>query len=525
MKILVSPYPGASFEERDVDKETTLEEIYNGFDSSVRHRVFAANVNNDIKAMNYKVHNVCTVQFLDITSKSAFIIYQNSLILLMLRAAVDVIGDRTVEVRMSLCDGVFIEFGDEGITEEEVEKIEERMKELVDLDLPVSRNDEDHAEYTLDGFTAKFYSHLVPRTGYLDLFKLMKYSDGLLLRYAQIENPDSIADFEDDKMMFQAFCEQSKWNELLGVRYIKDINEKVRAGECTEMIKLSEALHDKKIVDIADEITKKGKRIILILGPSSSGKTTTAKRLAIQLKVNGLNPFYVSTDDYFLERDETPRDENGEYNFEGVDAIDVELFTNNMNDLLEGKEVDVPVFDFIKGGKTFGTRMTRLNPDQPIIIEGIHSFNPALTGGIPDKEKYKIYISPLTQINIDRYNRIPTTDTRLIRRMVRDSWSRNYDAVRTLENWEKVHEGEIENIFPFTNEADVFFNTVHIYEVCVLKKYAMPMLEKITRDVPEYAEAQRLIKYLKYVEEFDDEELIGSDSILREFIGGSIYAK
>ena len=522
MLVKVSLAVGKPYTEIDVPRGTKLEAIFDQCRTEGVYDAYAANVDNDVKPMNYAIHRDCEVQFLDIRNTSASLIYQNSLVLLMLRAAQDVLPGRVIEVRTTLCDGIYIEFGEEGIQQSEVTSLGRRMKELVESDLPIYR---DWNDYALDGFTARFFTLIVPRTGYLGKFELRKYRKGMLLRYPQISDPDTIPPFKDDKMMYDAFREQDRWNDLLGVRYIKDINQIVRAGDCREMIKLSEALHDKKVVDIADDITRKGKRIILILGPSSSGKTTTAKRLAIQLKVNGLFPFYVSTDDYFVERDQTPRDAKGDYNFEGIDAIDIDLFNDQMNALLAGEEVDIPVFDFIQGTKVFGKRITKLTEDQTIIIEGIHSFNPKLTGEIPDEEKYRIYISPLTQVNLDQYNRIPKTDARLIRRMVRDSWSRNNNAAKTLKNWNKVHEGETENIFPYCNEANVFFNTVHIYEICVLKSYAVPMLEEITRDLPEYAEAQRLLRYLDSVEAFDDEEMIASDSILREFIGGSIYSK
>ena len=522
MIVEISRALGKPFVTMDYPQGTTLGEIYSQIRTEEEYDAFAANVNNDIKPMNYVIHRNCRIQFLDIRSMSSFLIYQNSLTMLFLSAAQDVLDGRPIEVRTTICDGVYIEFGEAGIRQNEIRRIGKKMDELVAGDCPIERDGND---YTLDGFTARFYNLMVPSAGYLKRFELRKYKKGLLLRYPQINDPNTIPEFHDDGLMYGAFREQDRWNDILGVHYISDINEKVRRGECREMIKLSEALHDKKVVEIADEITKRGKRIILILGPSSSGKTTTAKRLAIQLMVNGLRPFYVSTDDYFLERSQTPRDENGEYNFEGIDAIDIELFNKQMNDLLAGREVDIPTFDFISGKKIYGKRVTRLESDQPIIIEGIHSFNPHLTGGIPDGEKYKIYISPLTQFNIDSINRIPKTDARLIRRMVRDSWSRNNDAAMTLRNWNKVRDGEAHNIFPYCDEADVFFNTVHVYEVCVLKKYAVALLKKVTRDLPEYGEAQRLLRYLDTVESFNDEDLIASDSILREFIGGSIYAK
>lgn len=522
MKIELSLGPNRAYEAIEVESGTELRDIYDEYRGGLEYDAYVAVVDNDVKPMTYRVHHDCRVQFLDIRAKSAFLVYQNSLIMLLLKAAVDVLDDKTLEVRMSLADGVYCAFPNREASKEDVSRLEAYMRELVADDLPITNQD---FNYSIKGYSSRFYNYMVPSTGWLKHFELMQYRGGMLLRYPQPDDPEAIPEYKDEPLMFKAFEEQEKWNRLLGVRYMSDINEKIGKGGARELVQLSEALHDQKIVEIANEIVRTGKRIILILGPSSSGKTTTAKRLAIQLKVNGLDSFYVSTDDYFVERSETPKDENGNYNFEGIDAIDIDLFTKNMNDLLEGKEVDVPVFNFIDGGKEFGKRITRLNGRQPIIIEGIHAFNPALTGGIPDEHKFKMYISPLTQINIDRHNRIPTTDTRIIRRMVRDSRSRNYDAVTTLKNWRAVHAGEIENIFPFSSDADVFFNTVHIYEAAVLKKHAVPLLESVPREAPEYAEAQRLLRFFEDVTEIEDESLVANDSILREFIGGSIYDK
>jgi uridine kinase len=270
-------------------------------------------------------------------------------------------------------------------------------------------------------------------------------------------------------------------------------------------------------------ITQQKKRIVLICGPSSSGKTTFARRLIIQLRVNGLEPLYLGTDDYFVERTQTPVDENGEPNFEDIEALDIELFNRDMNGLLKGDEVDIPTFDFLKGTKVFGKRITRAKKGQPIIIEGIHGLNKQLTADIPDEEKFKIYISPLTQLNIDEHNRIPTTDARMLRRMVRDYQFRGHTAQSTIQAWPKVRKGEDKNIFPYNGEADVFFNSVHIYELNVLKKYAEPLLRSITREEPEYSEAVRMLKFLQYFKTIEDDSIIVNNSIIREFIGGSIF--
>jgi uridine kinase len=377
-------------------------------------------------------------------------------------------------------------------------------------------------QYSLDGYKNFFYGLMVPSTGYIQHFELKKYRKGVLLRFPHPKNPNLIPEYVDEIKMYGAFGEATNWGRLMEVSYVADLNKKVRNGQYKELIQLSEALHEKKIAEIADLIAKEKKRIILIAGPSSSGKTTFAKRLLIQLKVNGLKPLYMGTDDYFVEREQTSLDENGEPNFEDLSAIDIKLFNSNMNDLLSGREVDLPTFDFMVGHKNFGKRIIAIKPDQPIIIEGIHALNEKLTSRIADKQKFKIYISPLTQLNIDEHNRIPTTDVRMLRRIVRDYKFRGHSAKSTINAWASVRAGEDKNIFPFSNEANVFFNSVHLYELAVLKKYAEPLLKNIAQDETEYSETQRLLEFLNFFEAIDDDSMIANNSIIREFIGGSI---
>ena len=379
--------------------------------------------------------------------------------------------------------------------------------------------------YSLNGVRDFFYGLMVPSTGYIKYFELMKYRRGVLLRFPHPSDPNVIPEYEDEKKMYQAFGEQTKWDKLLDVNYVADLNDKIENGQYKELIQLSEALHEKKIAEIADMIKKQHKRIILIAGPSSSGKTTFARRLCIQLKVNGLNPLYMGTDDYFVERENSPLDEHGEKDYENLRALDIHLFNDNMNDLLAGKEVDLPTFDFMTGHKVFGERITSIKPVQPIVIEGIHALNEKLTEYIPKEEKFKIYISPLTQLNIDAHNRIPTTDERMLRRMVRDNLYRGHNAQSTINSWPKVRAGEDVNIFPYNSEADVLFNSYHVYEIAVLKKYAEPLLRQITPEEPEYAEAIRMLKFLRFFKTIDDDHVIVNNSIIREFIGGSIFVE
>ncbi len=322
----------------------------------------------------------------------------------------------------------------------------------------------------------------------------------------------------------KAFDEATLWSKLMKVSTVKELNEKIKTGEYKELIQLSEALHEKKVTELADIITKEKKRIILIAGPSSSGKTTFAKRLIIQLKVNGLNPMYMGTDDYFVEREETPVDENGEKNFEDIEAIDIKLFNENINGLLEGKTVDMPTFDFLEGHKIFGKRITQIKDNQPIVIEGIHALNEQLTEFLPEDEKFKIYISPLTTLCIDENNRIPTTDARMLRRMVRDYNFRGHSAKETIKEWPQVRKGEDKNIFPFSDDADVFFNSVHLYEIAVLKKYAEPLLKEIDENQEEYRNAKKLLEILSHIDVIEDDSVIPNNSIIREFIGGSVLA-
>ncbi len=542
-------YPDGTCENVKERQGITVEELYIEHREKFRYDIIIAKVNNRIEPLDHAINEDSNIEFLDITNNEAYLSYQSSLTLLFLKASNDLLGHNAgMKVRSSINDGLYITF-DISVDEEFTAKIYQRMKRLVEEDIPIisreftreegkklleeeglddkSRllnklaNDETIKIYSLDGYIEFFYNFLVPSTAYLSNFELMRYRDGILLRYPHPSNPDSIPRFEDDYIVYNAYVEQAEWKNLLGINYMADLNDVTLDKERSRtIVQLSEALHDKKIVQIANRITEEKKRMILILGPSSSGKTTFARRLLIQLMVNGLKPLYIGTDDYFVEREDTPRDENGEYDFESIDAVDIELFNNNMNDLLLGKEVDMPIFDFITGHKEFGKRITKLEENQPIIVEGIHAFNHALTGEIDDSEKFKIYISPLTQLNLDAHNRIPATDTRLFRRIIRDARTRDHTAEETLKRWYKVHEAESVNIFPYTHEADVFFNSVHLYEMAVIKKYAEPLLNKVKDDSPEYAAASRLLRELRYVSKFGDDSYINNDSILREFIGG-----
>ncbi|QIB68423.1 nucleoside kinase [Aminipila butyrica] len=520
MKILLQTGPREEVQNVEVERGCTLAELASAWQEKLPYPILAARVDNEIADLNWKIDGPCRVELLDLRNPSANLTYQNSLSLIYLKAVQDVLGEGSVEIQNSINKGLYTMIRRKNpVTQAEVDGIDQRMREIVEADLPIVKTE---AGYQLEDFQAFFCGLMVPSTRYIQLFELRKYRRGVLLRFSHPKNPNQIPEYLDEVKMYEAFGEATNWGKLMEVSYAEDLNAKVRSGEYRELIQLSEALHEKKVAELADLIKREKKRIILIAGPSSSGKTTFANRLRIQLKVNGLKPIYMGTDDYFVEREDTPLDENGEPNFEDLEAIDIELFNANMNALLAGEEVDLPRFDFMDGHKKFGHRKLKITANQPMIIEGIHALNEELTALIPDCEKFKIYISPLTQLNIDEYNRIPTTDSRMLRRMVRDYNFRGHSAKSTINAWPKVRAGEDKNIFPFSNEADALFNSVHLYEISVLKKYAEPLLQEIGKEEPEYSEAQRMLRLLSFFEVIEDDSMIANNSILREFIGGSV---
>lgn len=554
MKLQLKTDPRGEYQEISLEKGTSIEELYRSMENELPYTVLAAKVNNKLETLSYEIHRECCIEFLDMRTQLANLIYQNSLCLIYLKAVSDVVGDFEVNIENSLNKGLYTEIKtDTAISAAQVRRIEMRMRELVAADLPFTRTKltKEEAErffiesgregkialleenphmkripfYSLDGYMDFFYGLMVPSTSYIKYFQVMKYRRGVLLRFPHPSNPNVIPEYVDEKALYKTFGEEKRWGKLMETNYVSDLNRRIDEGKIKELIQISEALHESKIVEIADMIVKQKKRIVLIAGPSSSGKTTFAQRLCIQLRVHGLKPLYLGTDDYFVEREETPLDEYGEKDYENLEAVDIELFNDNMNALLAGEEVDLPIFNFLTGQKEFGKKKTRISPNRPIVIEGIHALNAALTPKIPEEEKFRIYISPLIQLNIDNHNRIVTTDHRMLRRMVRDYKYRGYSAQNTISNWPKVRAGEDKNIFPYANEADVVFNSVHLYEISVLKKYAKPLLEAITREEPEYADAHRLLNFLRFFRTVNDDTAIANNSILREFIGGSIFVE
>lgn len=533
----------------EVPKNTTIAELLQ--EVNTEQRIYAALINHKHVHFSECVHDQDVVQLQDIRASYGNTCYQSTLTLLYLKAIHDVMGKNvTVTIANSLSKGLFTVIHVGNVTDDLAKEIEKHMHELVEENIEITEEYVDHdtaIELLKDAKNKKSvdllntasdlknvyvitladekmmtFVHALPSTSYVPFFEVRRYRNGLLLRFPHPNFPDQIPPYEEQKLLYDAFSEETQWEKLLKVSFASDLNRMIEKKESKDLIMLSEALHEKKIAMIAEQIQSAKKRIILIAGPSSSGKTTFAKRLCIQLKVIGLNPLYLGTDDYFVNRDEMIPDENGKLDFEALEAVDLHLFETQMNALLHGEKVDLPEFDFITGKKVFGKRITSIDASQPIVIEGIHGLNPQLTEGIDDSEKFKIYISPLTQINLDAHHRIPTTDARMLRRMVRDNRTRGRDGAVTISSWPSVRHGEEKYIFPFNKEADVFFNSQCVYELAVLKKYATPLLVKVQPDQAEYAEAQRMLQFLSCFESIDDDSIIANNSIIREFIGGSI---
>ncbi|MBR4163369.1 MAG: hypothetical protein IKR11_07585 [Solobacterium sp.] len=547
MKTLNIKLPDGKVITHDFEGQVCLENLI----PETEYPILSALCQNENIRLNSVFDESAEIEFLDLRNNYANMSYQASLTLLYLKAVEDILGKHVqVTIANSLSKGVYTRIHLDGINEETIQKLENYMHEIAEQNLPIEEEvmnrdellkyvnadgDKDEKKLLESAVDLKkamvcrigethnlFYLHTLPSTGYLKLFELKKYRNGVLLRFPHPRDPLHVAPFEEQKLLYNAFSEENHWQKLIGVKDASQLNEKIVTKECLDLVMLTEALHEKKIADIATAISESKKRIILIAGPSSSGKTTFAKRLCIQLRVIGLKPLYLGTDDYFVNREDMVPDEKGELDFEALSAVDVGLFDQQMNDLLAGRKVDIPEFDFIEGKKVFGKRITSIQPNQPIVIEGIHGLNPQLTKDIPDEEKIRIYISPLTQLNIDTHNRVPTTDARMLRRLVRDYRTRGRDAATTIRDWPSVRKGEDVNIFPFCYQADLFFNSQCIYELAALKKYAKPLLEGIGKDEKEYPEAQRMLRFLDFFAEMKDDACIPLNSIIREFIGGSV---
>ncbi len=512
MKITVNTAPGAPGRRTEVQPGTPISALAERYRQELPYDIVAARLNNHVVSLDTLLHTEGEVTLLDLRDPSGNQAYQNSVVELYLEAVKQVFPKASVVIAHSLNRGIFTKFS--GIRTpgpKEVARIEKAMRKLCEQDIPFFKINPD-------------LQLVVPSTGYVKKFDLKKCRYGIVIRIPEAAHPQGLPPYRDDKKLHKAFRQQEKWGGMLGIKYMDDLNRIIRNGEIGEIIRISEALHEKNIAAIADQIVRAKKRIVLIAGPSSSGKTTFAHRLCTQLWVNDHKPIYLGTDDYYLERAQVAAGPDGTKNFENLDSLDVELFNRHMNALLAGETVDLPHFDFGAGKKVFGGRILQALPGQPIVIEGIHGLNDALTLQIPGEQKFKIYISPLTQVRIDNHDRIPLTDVRKLRRIIRDASKRGWDARQTIQAWPKVRAGEDGNIFPYSDQADAIFNSVHVYEMAALKKYARPLLEEIEQDEEEYTEAQRLLRLLSFVDEIGDDSVIVNNSIIREFIGGSVIA-
>lgn len=542
---------GINGQDIPVRQGTTIEELVHGKRGKKDSLIVAALVNNELRELTFPVTDDCSISFVDMTSEDGIRIYQRSLMLILFKAIHDLYPDKVVQIRHSVSRGLFFEVLDYQVTDSDIEKIDKRMRELVKADkkfvkivvskdeagklfLKSGREDRlraiEHREkdsvtlYKLDDYEDYFYGYMVPSSGYLTLFRIEAHNGGIVLITPKKEKPNELSDVPIPEKLFGIFSEYSTWLNILGVEDVGKLNDVVESGRIGELVLVAEALHEKKIASIADMIknSQPDKKVILIAGPSSSGKTTFAQRLSVQLRVNGLIPLTISVDDYFVDKTRTPRDEEGKPDYEALETVDLELFNRDLNTLIEGGEVELPKFNFITGMREKSGKKIRLSEGHVLVIEGIHALNPRLTSEVSAENKFKIYISAITSMRIDMHNRIPTTDIRLLRRIVRDHQYRGTSAPRTLDMWPSVRNGEERNIFPFQEEADAMFNSSLIYELAMLKPLAMPLLMEITRDMPQYAEARRLIEFLSYFLTAPN-DIVPFNSILREFIGGSVF--
>lgn len=540
-------------EKRSYPVGTDLQTILKDVVLENKGEILGAMVNNKMKELTYEIYKPKNVTFVDGTHPDGRRMYVRSLCFLLYKAVHDLYPGAGFRVEHSISNGLYCRLTDKNImlTPPDIEAIKNRMHEIVEQDLPFVR-EEMETEKAIELFESQglkektslfktrgnlytsvyhlgesvdyFYGFLIPSTGLLQVFDLLPFSRGMLLVTPGRRNASVLEEVIPQEKMLKVFSEYKRWGKVLNISNVGDLNNYVKNDNISELIKISEALHEKKISQIADRIRKRRKRtkLILISGPSSSGKTTFGKRLAIQLKVAGLSPVNLSLDNYFVDREHTPKDENGEYDFEALEALDVRLFNQNLVDLLNGEEVELPKFSFDTGTRYYDGEKLKINGKQVLVVEGIHGLNPKLTPLIADDSKFRIYISALTSISIDGHNRIPSTDNRLIRRIVRDHKYRNYSAYDTISRWPSVRRGEEKNIFPYQEEADVMFNSALPYELGVLKRYAEPILKEIQPNMVEYSEANRLLKFFSYFRSISDKE-IPPTSLMREFLGGSAF--
>jgi len=534
-----------------VEIGSTLFDVFSAFDLKMTHGPVSARVNNKVEGMHYRVYNSKDVEFLDMTSSSGSRAYTRTLFFVLCKAVQDIYPNTDVVIDIPVSNGFYVDIRlGRPVVEEDVNILRRRMQEIIDAKMPIRRymvptedaialfqekGDVEKVKllktsgsiyttyYKIGEYVDFYYGTLLTNTSGLYLFGLEKYYDGMLLRIPSLKDPDKLGEMTKQDKMFDIFKEHHRWQDILGIRTVGDFNQAIDAGHATDIINISEALQEKKIAKIAEDIAnRQGVKLVLLAGPSSSGKTTSCKRLSIQLAVNGLKPLQISLDDYFVDRDKTPKDDNGEYDFESIYALNLDLLNEQFNALFRGEEVELPKYDFPSGKSVKSGKKLKMEPNNVLVVEGIHALNPELTAHIPQEQIYRVYASALTTILLDNHNYIPTTDNRLLRRIIRDYKYRGVSAQETIHRWPSVRAGENKWIFPYQENADAMFNTAMLYELSVLKMQAEPLLQQVPENCEEHAEAYRLLKFLKYFKGIPYNNLPPT-SLLREFLGGSSF--
>ena len=540
---------------RQYDKGTTFETIVKEYQPKYNYSIALVYFNGKMRELSRRLEKDGALSFITTSDSPGHNAYVRTAQMMLVKAAAEILGetgkDAHVKIEFSLGNACFCSvLGGIRVTPELADKLDARMHLLSEKNIPIIKKTypiDDAIElfrrqgmkdkeklfhyrrsstvnvYRMDGYSDYFYGYMFPSTGYIRQFRVQAYKGGLLLILPTVDNPFELEEFVDQPSLFDQLMLSTKWGDLVNISTVGDLNEQICSGSISDMILVQEALQERRIGEIAQTIHDRGKiRFVLVAGPSSSGKTTFSHRLAIQLKSFGLRPHIIGMDDYFVNRDRTPVDIDGNFNFDVIEALDLELFNSDMMDLLNGETIEMPHFDFKTGRRVYKGDFLKFEENDILVIEGIHGLNPRCTEGLPEENKFKIYISALTSLNIDEHNRIPSTDARLLRRLVRDARTRNYTAQETLRAWKKVREGEEQNIFPFQEGADAVFNSVLIYELAILKQFAEPLLLHVRTNEPEYYEAKRLIKFLDYFVGIDTTPVPGN-SICREFVGGGIF--
>ena len=534
-----------------VEIGSTLFDVFSSFDLKMTYGPVSARVNNKVEGMHYRVYNSKDVEFLDMTSASGSRAYTRTLFFVLCKAVQDIYPNTDVVIDIPVSNGFYVDIRlGRPVVDEDVNILRRRMQEIIDSKMPIRRftvpteeaialfqekGDVEKVKllrtsgsiyttyYKIGEYVDYYYGTLLTNTSQLYLFGLEKYYDGMLLRIPSVSNPDVLGEMTRQDKMFDIFKEHHRWQEILGIRTVGDFNQAIDVGHTTDIINISEALQEKKLAKIAEEIaSREGVKLVLLAGPSSSGKTTSCKRLSIQLAVNGLKPLQISLDDYFVDRDKTPKDENGEFDFESIYALNLDLLNEQFNALFRGEEVELPKYDFPSGKSVKSGKKLKLEPNNVLVVEGIHALNPELTAHVPEEQIFRVYASALTTILLDNHNYIPTTDNRLLRRIIRDYKYRGVSAQETIRRWPSVRAGENKWIFPFQENADAMLNTAMLYELSVLKMQAEPLLQQVPENCEEFAEAYRLLKFLKYFKGIPYNNLPPT-SLLREFLGGSSF--